>query len=85
MSNHTIDDLRKRLFETIDGVKDGSITIEKAKTIGDLSQVIVNSAKTEVEYLRATGGGESAFIASAIGQDNLPEGILGIRQHRLKG
>ena len=88
MSNHTIEDLRTRLFETIDGVKDGSITIEKAKTIGDLSQVIVNSAKTEVEYLRATGGGSSAFIEPPNSQGNptpLPPGILGIQQHRLKG
>lgn len=81
----TIDDLRARLFDAIDAVRNGSMNIETAKTISDLSQVIVNTAKAEVDYLRATGGGESSFISSAIGQNNLPPGITGILQHRLKG
>lgn len=71
----TIEDLRRRLFETIDGVKAGTTTVEVAKTIGDLSQVIVNSAKVEVDYLRATDGGESAFISTAVGHANLPKGL----------
>jgi cell shape-determining protein MreC len=85
MTDHTIADLRRRLFETIDGVRDGSIDIDKAKLVGDLSQVIVNTAKVEVEYLRTTGGGESTFIDTAIGADNLPNGITAITRHTLKG
>ena len=85
MSTNTIEDLRRRLFETIDGVRDGSIDIDKAKLVGDLSQVIVNTAKVEVEYLRTTGGGESTFIDTAIGADNLPNGITSITRHTLKG
>lgn len=73
--SQTIEDLRRRLFETIDGVKAGTTTVEQAKTIGDLSQVIVNTAKVEVDYLRATDGGESSFISTAVGRANLPQGI----------
>ena len=88
--SHTIEDLRRRLFETIDGVKAGTTTVEQAKTIGDLSQVIVNTAKVEVDYLRATDGGESSFISTAVGRANLPgaakgeplpSGITGVRRH----
>lgn len=89
MSTHTIEDLRRRLFETIDGVKAGTVSVDQAKTISELSQVIVNTAKVEVDYLRATDGGESSFINTAIGASNLPNGlpngIVGIRQHILKG
>lgn len=83
--SHTIDDLRARLFDAIDGVKAGTVSIEQAKTISDLSQVIVNTAKVEVDYLRATDGGESSFISSAVGQSNLPPGITTSIVHRLKG
>lgn len=95
MSNQTIEHLREHLFATIAGVKDKSISIEQAKTIGDLSQVIVNTAKVEVDYLRATEGGESSFISTAVGRSNLPEGlpgpaplpngIVGVRRHLLQG
>ena len=36
-------------------------------------------------HSRATGGGESEFIATAIGADNLPNGITAITRHRLAG
>ena len=97
MSSKTIEDLREHLFAAIKGVRDGSVSIEQAKTISDLSQVIVNTAKVEVDYLRATDGGESSFISSAVGRGNLPaglpniqpgqalpNGIVGVRRHLLK-
>lgn len=58
-----VEDLRNHLFEVIEGLKDGSVDIEKAKAIADVGQVIVNSAKVEVDYLRVTGAAEgSGFI-----------------------
>lgn len=91
---HTIADLRARLFEAIDGVRNGSLDPDKARTVGDLAQVIVNTAKVEVDYLRANGGGESAFV-EAVGRDNLPaisheapplaNGIVGITRHVMRG
>ena len=91
MSAKTIEDLREHLFSTIAGVKAGTVTIEQAKTIGDLCQVVVNTAKVEVDFVRATDRRESQFLvgatAAATAQTvttpttGLPNGILGIRRH----
>lgn len=56
MSNNKVDDLRAILFDTIRAVKDGSMPLDRAKAVGELTQVVVNSAKVEVEFLRATNG-----------------------------
>lgn len=81
----SINDLRDTLFATLEGIKAGSIDIEKAKQINEVAKTIVDTAKVEVDYLRVTGGGESSFIESAIGADNLPNGISTSVVHRLKG
>lgn len=57
-----INDLREQLFETIQLVKDGKIKPEDAKIISELSQVIINSAKAENDYLKITNGTGSGFI-----------------------
>lgn len=57
-----IEDLRNHLFETIELLKDDEIDIDKAKTIADIAQVIVNSAKVEVDYIRQVGSVGSGFI-----------------------
>ncbi|CAB3960117.1 hypothetical protein LMG7053_06167 [Achromobacter ruhlandii] len=79
-----ISDLRDAMFETIQALKDGKITVEQAKAMSDIGQVIINSAKVEVDYIRANNGGESSFI-DAVGNDNLPPGITGVTRHRLVG
>lgn len=81
----SINDLREILFATLEGIKDGSVDLDKARAINDLGKTITETAKVEVDYLRAAGGGESSFIDTAIGKSNLPPGITGITQHRLKG
>lgn len=62
MARNKINDLRDHLFETIEMLKDGDkkMDLDKAKTIAEVAQVIVNSAKIEVDYLRVTGASESA-------------------------
>lgn len=82
MSKKNIDNLRDLLFETIEGVKAGTLDVDRAKMIGELSQVMVNSAKVEVEYAKATGQKGSGFLEKA---EELPPGITGIRQHRIGG
>jgi hypothetical protein len=82
--NRTIQDLRELLFDTIQGVKAGTVDTEKAKVISDLSQVMVNTAKAEVDFIRATGGKDSGFIKSSDSED-LPPGITGVHRHRLEG
>ena len=82
MAKKNIDDLRDLLFATIEGVKSGDIDVERAKMIGELSQVMVNSAKVEVQYAQATGQKGSGFLEKA---EALPQGITGIHTHRLMG
>lgn len=84
MSEKTITDLRAALFETLQQVKNGTMDLDKARAVNELGKTLIDSAKVEVEYLRAAGGGESAFLDSAAGADNLPPGITGRTVHRLK-
>jgi hypothetical protein len=55
MAKDKIQDLRHHLFETIEMLKDGDIEIEKAKAISEVAQVIINSAKVEVQFLKEMG------------------------------
>jgi hypothetical protein len=82
--SHTITDLRSRLFETLDAMKAGTIELDQARLINDLAKTITDTARVEVEYLRATGGGESEFLDATVGTDNLPPGITGRVVHKLK-
>lgn len=47
-----VENLREALFDTIEALKEGKIDIEKAKTIAELGQVIINSAKAETDFLK---------------------------------
>lgn len=79
-----ISDLRDGLFDAIAMLKAGSLTVEQAKAISEMGQVIINSAKVEVDYIRANNGGETPFLES-IGNGNLPVGVVGITRHRIAG
>ncbi len=84
MSNKNIGDLREAMFDTLQALKDGKITVEQAKAMSEIGQVIINSAKVEVDYIRANNGGETPFL-ELTGNDNLPPGVTGITRHRLAG
>lgn len=78
----TITDLRDALFSTLDALrdKDAPMDLDRAKTIADVAQTIINTAKVEVEYSRATGqAGGSGFL------DTTPALPPGVKVHRLKG
>lgn len=50
----TITDLRNSLFDVMDKLKSGEISVEQAKALSGVAQTIVNTAKVENDYLRAT-------------------------------
>ena len=51
----TMDDLRSVILDTIDDVRKGKLDAATAKAISELSQNVINSAKAEADYARATG------------------------------
>lgn len=83
-STKSISDLRETLFATIEGLRNGSVDLDKARAVNEVAKTIVDTAKVEVDYLRVTGGGDSEFIDTAVGTKNLPDGITGIRRHLMK-
>lgn len=50
-------DLRNHLFETLEELKDkdAPLDLARAKTISEVAQTIINSAKVEVDLLKAIG------------------------------
>lgn len=50
-----IEDLRNHLFATLEALqdKDKPMEIERARAVADVSKVLIDSAKVEVEHLRA--------------------------------
>ena len=56
MKNKIVD-LRDHLFETLEALKDEEkpMELDRARAIADVSRVIVDSAKVEVNFLKVTG------------------------------
>ena len=84
MSND-INALREHLFAALRGVKDGTLDLDKARAINEISKTITDTARVEVDFLRATGGDASRFIGAAAGDKPLPPGVTGVLRHRLQG
>jgi hypothetical protein len=89
--SHTLEDLREHLFETVKALRDGAnpMSIDRAKAISEVAQTVINSAKAEVDYLRAVGRNDlklPVFESKADGNTPaLPDGVSGIRTHRMRG
>lgn len=52
-----IEDLRNHLFATLEALADDEnpMDLDRAKAIAEVAQVVINSAKVEVDYLKVTG------------------------------
>lgn len=70
MAKNKIGDVRDHLFETLEMLKDPDkpMDLDRARAISEVAQVIINSAKVEVDLVKAIGGSSpgAAFF-------NLPE------------
>jgi hypothetical protein len=62
MARNKLSDLRDHMFAALERLEDEELTtdqikneIEKAKSIAMVGSVIINSAKIEIDYLKATG------------------------------
>lgn len=71
MARNKINDLRNHLFEVIEMLKDdepNSMTLEKAETIAQVAQVIINTGKLETDYIRATDGRRTSYETAFLNQ-----------------
>ncbi len=79
--NNDIKELRGHLFDTLRGLKEGSVDIEQAKAISQVASTIIQTAKVEVDYINATGDKTSGEF---IGVTELPAPAATVRVHHIK-
>lgn len=86
--SRTIHDLREVLFDTLEDFREKKILVEDVKAVCEIGQVLINTAKVEVDHLKVVGSCDpSTFLddKQATGGGSLPNGVVGVRQHRIKG
>lgn len=61
-----IEDLRNHLFATLESLADNDkpMDLDRAKAIAEVSQVIINTAKVEIDFIKNFGGTGTDFIPS---------------------
>lgn len=71
MSAH-INELREHLMETLAGLRDRYNPMEpdRARAVAQVASVLVDTAKVEVEFLKATHGDRSDFLGKQ--EEDLP-------------
>lgn len=94
MSTAHISELRQQLMETLRDLRNRENPMEpdRARAVAQVATVLVDSAKVEVDYLKATRGESSPFLEppttvelKPTSTSPFPPGITGIRQHRIEG
>lgn len=88
-----INQLREHLLATLADLRDHQNPMEpdRARAVAQVASVLVDTAKVEVDYLKATGQDRAGFLEepAQITTDSsgagLPNGISSITRHRLNG
>jgi len=93
-----INELRTQLLATLADLRNRENPMEpdRARAVAQVAGVLVDSARVEVEYIRATGQDSSSFLNPAPTPLALPEpdtttrpgdanGIVSITRHHLRG
>ncbi|MDR5761915.1 hypothetical protein [Caballeronia sp. LZ035] len=87
MSNN-ISTVRQHLLDTLADLRnrDNPMEVERARAVADVARVLVDSAKVEVDFIKASGATGSDFMQAdeATAAPQLPNGITGIRRHQIK-
>jgi hypothetical protein len=87
--SNNISTVRKHLLDTLADLRnrENPMEVERARAVADVARVLVDSAKVEVDFIKASGATGSDFIQPGDGdekQPQLPNGITGIRRHQIK-
>lgn len=88
-----ITQLRDHLMQTLASLRDRDNPMEpdRARAIGQVASVLIDSAKVEVDYIKATGSDRSDFLKPATTNPALPAPAQGAHDpfnrtvHRLQG
>lgn len=78
--------LRDALFSTLAALRAGEVDVNTARGVNDLAKTLVETARVEVDFLRATGaeGATSTFLGAAVTTEApMPRGITGVTTHRI--
>lgn len=96
-TNTHIDQMRVHLMATLASLRDRDHPMEpdRARAVAQVASVLVDSAKVEVDYLKATGQNRAKFLEQPLSADvqrleggaksSLPDGIASITRHHLRG
>lgn len=69
-----VSDLRAVLFDAIESVKNGSLELDKARAINDLSKTVIDTARAEAEYADVTGSLVTSDFITQAAPPALPSG-----------
>ena len=74
-----IEDLRNHLFATLEALqdKDAPMELDRARTISDVAQTIINAAKVEVDVMRALGSMKGSEFIPLADEPNKPRLVKG--------
>lgn len=83
---HTIEELRTELFATLKDLRDPQkpMDLDRAKVIATVGQTIIDSARTEVEFMKVAGGQGTGFIPQQLPAPKDGEKEPPVRVHRLR-
>jgi hypothetical protein len=94
MTTPHINQLREHLLATLADLRDRTNPMEpdRARAVAQVASVLVDTAKVEVDYMKATGQERAGFLEEApqITSDSTTagvpvNGITSITRHRIKG
>lgn len=93
MTQPHISELRQQLLDALKDLRNRENPMEpdRARAVAQVASVLVDTAKVEVDYLKATGHDRAGFleepaqITTDSSSAGLPNGISSITRHRLNG
>lgn len=81
--------MRDYVFDALDALGNkqdvNALDIEKAKVTADLCQVLINSAKVEVDYMKKTGSEGTGFITTPEEEERAALNGMTGKVHRIRG
>lgn len=88
-----INQMRQQLLDTLADLRnrDNPMEPDRARAVAQVASVLVDSAKVEVEYIKATGQDRSGFLempvtdTPLIGSASPFPGVVSVTRHRLQG